>query len=79
MGESPRRGRAKGGCRPFLNASYFRECAFQELRRCKSELHTSRVRKRKVSIFEPSRGFDTPLSMPLKNPQFLCRTHPRYS
>jgi hypothetical protein len=24
--------------------------------------------KRKVRIFEPSRGFDTPLSMPLNNP-----------
>jgi hypothetical protein len=39
-----------------------------ELRRCSSELHTSQDRKRKVWFFEPSRGFDTPLSMPLKNP-----------
>ena len=31
------------------------------LRRCRSELHTTRGRKWKVRIFEPSRGFDTPL------------------
>jgi hypothetical protein len=47
--------------------------AFHELRRCRSELHTSEGRKRKVSIFEPPRAFYTPLSMPLKNPRFLCR------
>jgi len=54
------------------------ELYLYELRRCKSKLHTSRVRKGKVSIFEPSRGFDTPLSMLLKNAWFLCRSHPRY-
>jgi hypothetical protein len=43
-------------------------------RRCRSELHTTRGRKRKVRIFEPSRGFDTPLSMPLKIFRFLCRS-----
>jgi hypothetical protein len=34
---------------------------------CRSELHTSRDRRRKVRIFEPSQAFDTPLSMPLKS------------
>jgi hypothetical protein len=43
------------------------------------EPHTSRDRKRNVRIFEPSRAFDTPLSMPLKKPQFLCRTRPRFT
>jgi hypothetical protein len=32
-----------------------------------------------VRIFEPSRGFDTPLTMLLKNVRFLCRPHPRCS
>jgi hypothetical protein len=31
----------------------------------------------KNRIFEPSLGLDTPLTMPLKKPQFLCRTRPR--
>jgi hypothetical protein len=44
----------------------------------RSELHTSRDRKRNVRIFEPSRGFDTPLTIALNNPQFLCRSHPRF-
>ena len=30
-------------------------------------------RKRKLRIFEPSQAFNTPLTMPLKNPRFLCR------
>jgi hypothetical protein len=34
-------------------------------------MHTSGGRKRNVRIFEPSRGFYAPLSMPLKNPRFL--------
>src|SRR5215203_2084773 len=38
-----------------------------------SELHTIRGRKRKLRIFEPSRGLDTPLTRSLKNPRFLCR------
>ena len=67
---------SKEGGRPFLNACYFRERAFHELRRRKSELHTSRGSKRKFRIFGPSRAFDTPLSMPLKNPRFLCRSRP---
>jgi hypothetical protein len=46
----------------------FAEFTIHELRRCRSELHTSRGRMRKLRIFEPSRGFDTPLTMPLKNP-----------
>jgi hypothetical protein len=29
-------------------------------------------------MFEPSRGFDTPLSMPLNNFRFLCRSRPRH-
>jgi hypothetical protein len=29
-------------------------------------------------MFEVSGRFDTPLSMPLKNPSFLCRSRPRY-
>jgi hypothetical protein len=37
-----------------------------------------RGRKRKVRIFEPSRGFDTPLTMPLKNCRFPCRSRTRY-
>ena len=41
------------------------EFTFQELRRCRSELHTSRDRKRKFKIFEPPEGVDTPLSMAL--------------
>src|SRR5215217_4855827 len=36
-------------------------------------LHTTRGRKRKLRIFEPSQGFDTPLTRSLKNPRFLCR------
>jgi hypothetical protein len=40
------------------------------------ELHTSRGRKRKVRIFEPSRGSDTPLTVPLKNCRFLYRSLP---
>jgi hypothetical protein len=32
------------------------------LRRCRSELHTTQGRKRKVMMFEPSRAFDTPLT-----------------
>jgi hypothetical protein len=55
-----------------------RELTFHELRRCRRELHTSRDRKRKVRTSEPSRGFDTPLTMPLKNPRFLCQSRPRY-
>jgi hypothetical protein len=45
-------------------------CRFHllDLLRCRSELHTSRGRKRKVRIFEASRGFDMPLTMPLKKP-----------
>jgi hypothetical protein len=31
-----------------------------------------------VRIFEPSRGLDTPLTMPLKKPRFLCRSGTRY-
>jgi hypothetical protein len=34
-------------------------------------VHITRGRKRKVRIFEPSRGFDTPLTRPLKNAPFL--------
>jgi hypothetical protein len=41
-------------------------------------LHTSGGRERKRRIFEPSRGFDTPLIMPLKNARFLCRSRLRY-
>jgi hypothetical protein len=41
-------------------------------------MHTSQVRKRKVRIFEPSRAFDTPLSMPLKNAGFLYQSCSRY-
>jgi hypothetical protein len=47
-----------------------------ELQRCRSELHTSRGRKRNVRFSEPSRALDTLLTMPLKNPQFLCRPRP---
>jgi hypothetical protein len=46
----------------------FAEGKFCELRRCRSELHTSEDRKRKARIFEPSRRFDTPLTLPLNNP-----------
>ncbi len=42
------------------------------------EPHTSRDRKSKVRIFGPSQAFDTPLSMPLNNPRFLCRSRPSY-
>ena len=56
--------------------SNFGEFTIHEPRRCRSELHTSRDRKRKLRIFEPSQAFDTPLTMPLKNPRFLCRTRP---
>jgi hypothetical protein len=59
-------------------AKYFAQFTFYEHRGCRSELHTSRGRKSKVRIFEPSRGLDTPLSMPLKDPRFLCRSHTRY-
>jgi hypothetical protein len=52
----------------------FAGSSFHEHRRCRSELHISWGRKRKVRIFEPSRGFDTPLSMPQNNPRFLCRS-----
>jgi hypothetical protein len=31
-----------------------------------------------VRNFGPSRGFDTPLTIPLKNPRFLCRSRPRF-
>jgi hypothetical protein len=41
-------------------------------------LHTRRDRKRKRRISEPSRSFDTPLTIALNNPQFLCRSHPRF-
>ena len=44
---------------------------FHVLRRCRSEQHTSRGRKRKIRIFEPSRGSDTPQTRPLKNFRFL--------
>jgi hypothetical protein len=56
----------------------FREVNFRKHRKCRNELKTSRDRKRKLSIFEPSRGFDTPLSMALKYPRFLCRSRSRY-
>jgi hypothetical protein len=58
--------------------SNFGECTFHELRTCRSELHTSRGRKRKNRIFEPSQAFDTPLIMPPKNLRFLCRSRPRF-
>jgi hypothetical protein len=32
----------------------------------------------KFRIFEPSRAFDIPLTMPLKRFWFLCRSHPRF-
>jgi hypothetical protein len=51
---------------------------FNEFRRSRSGLHTTRDRKRKVRIFEPSRGSHTPLTRPLKSPLFLCRSRPRY-
>src|SRR5215210_967058 len=41
-------------------------------------MHTSWGPKRKVSIFEPSRGFYTPLTMPPKYPRFLYRSRPRF-
>jgi hypothetical protein len=41
-------------------AKWFAELTFNELRRCRSELHTGRDRKRKLRIFEPSQAFDTP-------------------
>src|SRR5688572_13003093 len=44
-------------------------------RRLEERLRSDRQRQRAM---EPSRGSDTPLSMPLKNPRFLCRSHPRY-
>jgi hypothetical protein len=40
------------------------EGGFCELRRRRSELHTIRGRKRKLRIIEPSRAFDTPLTIP---------------
>jgi hypothetical protein len=42
-------------------------------------VHTTRDRKRKVRIFEPSRAPNTPLTMPLKNAPFLCRPSPEVS
>ena len=42
-------------------------------------MHTSRDRKRKVRNFESSRAFHSRLTMPLKNPLFLFRSHPRDS
>jgi len=65
----------------------FREPHKSEVRRItlprtseiRSDLHTHRDQKRNVRIFEPSRGSDTPLSMPLKNRRFLCRSRLRYS
>jgi hypothetical protein len=56
----------------------FAELIFRGLRRCRSELNTGRDRKRKNRIFEPSRESDTPLTMPLKDSRFLCRSRPRY-
>ena len=56
----------------------FAACTFHELRRCRSELHTTRDRKRNVRILEPPRGSDTPLTRPLKILKFLCRSRPRY-
>jgi hypothetical protein len=53
----------------------FAKLTFYERR---SELHTSRGRKRKVRMFEPSQAFDTPLTMALKDSRFLCRSRPRY-
>jgi hypothetical protein len=53
-----------------------REYMYAELKI--SELYSSRGRKRNVWIFEPSRGFDTPLSIALKNTRFLCRSRLRY-
>jgi hypothetical protein len=55
-----------------------RELTFHELWRCRGQLHTSRDRKRKVRIFEPWRGSDTPLTRTLKNPRFLCQSRPRH-
>jgi hypothetical protein len=46
----------------------FGEFTIHELRGCKSELHTTRSQKRKLRIFEPSRGFYIPLGIALKNP-----------
>jgi hypothetical protein len=54
-----------------------RELTFHELQRCRGELHPNQGRKRKVRIFEPSGGFDTPLIMALKNPRFLYQSHSR--
>src|SRR5215203_1327111 len=51
----------------------FAEFTIHELRRCRSELHTTRDRKRKLRIFEPPQGIDTRLTRSLKNPRFLCR------
>jgi hypothetical protein len=34
---------------------------------------------RNITIYEASRVFDTPLTMPLKYPWFLCQSRPRYS
>jgi hypothetical protein len=39
----------------------FGKFTIHEPRRCRSELHTSRDRKRKLRIFEASRSVDTPL------------------
>jgi hypothetical protein len=43
-----------------------RELTFHELRRCRSELHISQGRRRKVRIFEPPQGLDTPLTTHLE-------------
>jgi hypothetical protein len=56
----------------------FGEFTIHELRRCRSELQPESGPKRKVRIFEPSRGVDTPLNMPLKNSWFLCRSRSRH-
>jgi hypothetical protein len=57
----------------------FAERRFHELGRIRSELHTSRVRKRKVRIFEPSRAYHTPLSIALKNPLIPLPIPPQIS
>jgi hypothetical protein len=55
----------------------FGEFTFHEHRRCKRAVHRW-DRKRKNSIFESSREFVTPLTMPLKNARFPCRSRTRY-
>jgi len=56
----------------------FAEFTFHELRRCRSELHTSRGRERKLRISKPSQAFDTALTIVLKNRRFLSRPRARY-